>query len=165
MGRRLWLGTIALLVTFGCADDLDDEDPFLDDRRDDDVVGPPVGAPASCEGLDGTFVSEDLLLEARTGRRLELDDGALVLTFDEPGGDFVATLDDEPSLEGDFAVFGDRILFSEPLLPGMALLGSMECALARDRLRLEGRVFFDFSDDDRTVVERADLIGWFVRSP
>lgn len=162
---RLWTGMALLGCTLGCADDLDDEDPFLDDRRDDDVEGPPIGGRATCRGLNGTFVSEDVLIAARDRQRVEFEEGALVLDFDAATDTFTSTLDDGPAREGEFAVFADRLVLSEPLFDGVLAPGTLDCALSRGRLHLEGRVFFDLSTDDETRVERADLIAFLIRAP
>src|SRR5690606_9371564 len=70
-----WFGPLVAVALIGCADDLADEDAFLDDRLDDEVIDPPFGGLPSCEGLDGTFVAEDVVVLGDRGDRAELEAG------------------------------------------------------------------------------------------
>jgi len=164
MGALRCLGLVGLLAVVGCADDLVEEDPFGPDRVDDEVVDPPTGVPARCADPDGTFTSEDVVVLGRLGGRDEIGEGGLSLTFDAGAGTFSSTRDGAAPTEGTFATFADRIVLSGPLFDGVTDGAVLACALAGDRLRLQGPVSYDFEADAQEGGVRAELVASFVRA-
>lgn len=160
-----WFGPLVAVALIGCADDLADEDAFLDDRLDDEVIDPPFGGLPSCEGLDGTFVAEDVVVLGDRGDRAELEAGTLRLTFDGGAGTFASERDDGDPTAGTFATYADRLLLSAPLFDAVAAPGVLDCALSADRLRLAGPISYRFPGAASDAGLDADLVASFTRLP
>lgn len=158
-------GPLAALALLACADDLSDEDAFLDDRRDDEVIDPPRGALPSCEPLDGTFVADDLVVLGTDGERAELEEGTLTLTFDDAAGTFTSARDEGDPTAGDFATFADRLLLSAPLFDAVTAPGVLDCAVTDDQLRLVGPILFRFPNAPTDQGAEARLYATFLRVP